>query len=225
MKKKIFVVCVLLVLIVAGVFIFTLTRKNDSATAERESFEQKLISISNFAEFDDLVSDRKLNVFYSKDKKEATLMEFSFWSSNSEMAVYFDEESNVESFRLYVPAYDFSEWSPENSDGKIEGRVYDACQKTIDDFSGLFGVNYDQSMRLTNYDGTFSDVESADDIVRLINGDSYINFAVRDQNGYYYVMQIILFESMLEVEIMKYLDVNEYMNYFANISLYENEEF
>ena len=198
MKKRILVpVCVLFVFIIVGVLAFTLIRKE--STTEREIFEQKLISISNFSEFDVLVRDSTLNVFYSEDKKEAVLIDFSFWSSISEMTVYFDEESKVESFRLHVPAYDISNWSSENSDGKIEGKIYDACRKTIDDFSSLFGVNYDESIRLTNYDGTFSDVESAEDIIGLINGDSYINFAVRDKNGYYYVLQILLFESMLEV--------------------------
>lgn len=225
MKKKVLIVVFsLFILIIASVLILVLTRNDDHSTIKIEQLEQRVIAISNYKEFHKLVSDEGWNVFYSEDKTVANIIDFDFWNSTSEMTILFDAEKNIESFNLYFPLCDIYELSSGNGDSSIENQVYDVCRETINNFSQLFGIQYTENMQLTNYDGTFCVVESADDITGLINEESYINFTVCDKKGYYYIMQISLFESTLEVEIIKYFDVDKYKDYVANISLYEKKE-
>lgn len=225
MKKKVLiVVCILFVLIIVGALILAFVRGNKNIATKTEQLEKKVISINSYDDFDELVGDEGLNVFYSEDETVANAVDFDFWNSTSEMTIFFDAEKNIESFNIYVPLCNISELSTENSGGKIEDQVYDVCRETINNFSKLFGLQYTENIQLTNYDGTFCVVESMDDITGLLNEESYINFAVRDKNGHYYILRISLFESTLEVEIIKYFDVDEYKDYIANISLYEEKE-
>lgn len=223
MKKKILGV-IMICLVVVGVLLVVHTKNKEHIAIKTESFEKKIISITNYDDFKKLVRKEDLEVYYSEDKTVASAMNFNFLASPSEMTINFDSKENINSFHIYIPLCDLSEVSGENSSASTEEEVYGLCKESINTFAKLFGVQYTEMLRLVTYEGDFLDIEEPGDMAPLLSEEAYINFAVRDESGYYYILRIITFESALEAEVIKYFDVTQYEDYVADISLYEEKE-
>lgn len=233
MKKKIIIgISTILILTFIGVLVFVLFSNkekpsdevNETLTSvEEESLEKKIFSLINYDDLTALVAAENLDAHYFFDNTLAEIGEFVFLGSSSEMSITLDDKGNLETIEVYSQIYDSSKFSSNENGRTIEEDVYDECRGIIINFVRLFGAQYTHDLQLTNYDGTFSKVDEAKDMADIINGKSYINFAVRDKNGNYYVMNIVWFESVLEVNIVKYYDVEGYIDYFADISLFEED--
>lgn len=232
MKKKIFIVLSIVLVLAVGILVVVLCQKKEPAGSEDisklpteiQSFEDKVLSVSNYDEFNALVESEELEVYYYQNNEGAEVVEFAFWTFPSDMSVSFDKEKNVNEISIYSQVCDITEYKPEMNNRTLEDEVYDECREIISNFAGIFGVDYTQGLRLTGYNGEFFDVAEASDMYSFLNCEAYIHFAVRDEVGCYYVMHISLFETTIEVEIVKHCDVETYLDYIANITLYEENE-
>ena len=78
-------------------------------------------------------------------------------------------------------------------------------------------------MWIDNEDGTFTLVENAASFQGLIDGSSYLQFSIRDQAGCYWELNVYANEGLISANLRKYFNVEETLEYVANISLYEEE--
>lgn len=232
MKKKILIASAAVLILLVGIVVVVLCQNEKPAgsedksqqPAEVQAFEGKVLSVSNYDEFNALVDSEELDVYYYQNNEGAEVVEFAFWTFPSDMSVSFDKDKNVNEISIYSQVCDITEYQPETNNRTVEDEVYDECREIISNFAGIFGVDYTQNFRLTGYNGEFYDVVEASDMSSFLNCESYIHFAVRDEAGCYYVMYISLFETTIEVEIVKHCDVETYLDYIANITLYEENE-
>lgn len=227
MKKRIIIASIVLCLslIVAGIFLFKPEKKDDTLELlnNQISLYEKILNITSIKEYEKLTKIIENESVLGNDKSGATVREIDLFHENATITYYFDAKGNVKEFETW---FHFNEGSEGNSlpeEITVE-ELRDKTEGVLKEFCKMFGVLELPDLYLTHIDGTYEKVESTDSYQKMLEGIAWIDFAVRDELGTYWTIRIYSESNLCTVDIWRYFDVEEYKDYFANVSLYEEKE-
>lgn len=229
MKKKIIVYLLVVIFLLIGVgILFLLPRTDkgneDSLNNKEEIAMQLLVTdIKSTEEFDTFVDKYKYQFGMVDDKSVASIYDVSFLGENSYATFYFDSNGKTTDLSLFYylnaveknDEFDITELSLED--------LADKSRAAIEKFCKMFDCDFSTDLYLANNDGTFTKVESDENFQTIVDRTSYLDFSLRDKNGYYWLLRISYEENLAVVNISKYFNIDEYKDHVANISLYEGE--
>lgn len=231
MKKKIlFFISILLVIaiVIVGVF-FIKKGETDSSniTDNKENEVQKTVTeLLSIEEVEKFAKENKIEYNMGLDKSGATLCNASLLDEHYNITYFFDgngksTELSINSIlNATVDENDFileiTDITADSLSQKVWKIIYSLCD--------MLNCTLTTNLYLSNDDGTFTAIETEQDFQRIIDGTAFLSFSVRDKDGMYWVLRVSSNDSLISMQINKYFDKNQYIDYFANISLYEEEE-
>lgn len=227
MKKRIIIgsIVLCLVLTVAGFFFFKQGQNDDTRDQIQEevSLYERIMNVTSIKEYEKLTKSIENESVLGEDKSGATIEEYVLFHENATITYYFDADGNVKEFETWLY---FNEGPEENSlpeEITVE-EMRDKTEGVLKKFCEMFGVKSLPDLYLTLDDGTFEKIEAVDSYQKILDGTAWIDFSVRDEVGTYWTIRIYSAGNLCTVDIWRHFDVEEYKDYFASISLYEEKE-
>lgn len=228
MGKRIIIMGSIILCLALGVagFFYLKQDKNDNTTdllQEEITLSEKIMNVTSIEEYEKLTKSIENESVIGEDRSGATIEEFILFHENATITYYFDSDGSVKEFEAW---FYFNEGPEENSlpEEITIDELRDKTEGVLQGFCKMFGVNNLPDLYLTRDDGTFEKIESVDSYQTILDGTAWIDFSVRDEAGTYWTIRINSEGNLCTVDIWRYFNVEEYKDYFANVSLYEEKE-
>lgn len=227
MKKRIIIIgTVTLCLILMFVIVFVVRKDKRGTTTNDVSDEVaigiKIINISSMEEYKELANTVEYTCVLGQDEAGASIYGFELFHESANITYYFDSDGNVEEAGIYFLFNEDDEIGSEPKEITPQELKY-KTEGVLTEFCRLFEVYSLPDLYMSHNDGTFEKVESADSYQVIIDGGGSLDFSVRDATGSYWILRVYCEEKLCVVDIQRYFNVEEYKDYFANISLYKEK--
>lgn len=229
MKKKginiIVFIAIAVVVVAAIVLIIVLKTPDDremNGENSLEKIEESVFNLQTIEQFDKFAKSGKYEYSIGDDRSGGSILSIPVLGMDAVVTYYFDSQGNTTDLEAF---YYFNAGMTEGEISSVEEITNDdvaiSVKDTIREFCLMFGCNFVPDYYFTNDDGTFTKIEADSDFQKIIDESAYIRFSVRDKDGYYWELTISASHGLIGVSLNKYFDIAGYMDYVANISLYE----
>lgn len=231
MKKNVNIIAILaiaLAVIIVGVALFLFLRKpatlDDTKVSKQDALGYSALHLETIEQFSEFAEQGKYECHLGNDRSGGSIYNVPVLGRYAVITYYFDEQGKTKDFEAfyYLNADMVGLDNVNTYDVSIE-ELAEMCNETVSNFCMMFDCNTDVDVYLSNDDGTFTLAENAESFQGLIDGNSYLQFSIRDQSGYYWELNIYANECLFTANVRKYFNVEETLEYIANISLYEEE--
>ncbi len=235
LKKKILMIAgivVLLAIVLAGIYIFTAKDKSKqpnlgqggAGTVGEEANQYMALNFATVSDLEEYVAKNKCTYDMPATKEGATIEGFPFGDYTATVTYAFDKQGK---------ATQLSAWYMLNADIVEEELVVksltveqfeEAVIKNLNLFCNVLEYELSADLYKSNADGTFTQIKQTEDYQSVMNGESGLDFSIRGRDGCFWILRIVADGDLYTAEIEKYYDVEKYLDYVANISLYEEKE-
>ncbi len=237
MKKIIIIVAAVLAVVACVAVVFFAINKtsdnvsagnNEENTSQAElSFVDKLFNISNVSEYEEFVKDIELENSINEENTIASILNVEFlYSEHSTATFEFDVSGNVNVTHIYVNLYEFYtsvELSSENEVVELEELTAEEIKHGILAMLRVwcesFGCTLPDNVYIFTFDGKVVNINDEGAVDILKQESSFLRFAIRDSEGYYWETDIRESNGTYKATVTKYFDRETTAGYYANISL------
>lgn len=231
MKKGVNIIAILaivLAVIAVGVVLFLFLRKpatpDDTKVSKQDALGYSALHLETIEQFSEFAEQGKYECHLGNDRSGGSIYNVPVLGRYAVITYYFDEQGNTKDFEaFYYLNADIVDLDNINTYEVSTEELAEICRETISNFCTMFDCDTDAAVYLSNEDGTFTLVENAASFQGLIDGTSYLQFSIRDQAGFYWELNVYANEGLISANLRKYFNVEETLEYVANISLYEEE--
>lgn len=234
MKKKgvnlLAIIGIALVAVILGVVLLFVLRapKNDTpppssggmGSIDLGASALKLETIDQFQAF---AESGNYECSVGADKSGGSISKVPLLGQETIVTYYFDKQGNTTDFEaFYFLNANINDQNMEIQEMTTE-QLAEAAWDTLETFCLMFSCDVISEVYLENADGSFTLIEDDGDFQSVAEGTAWMTFSIRDQEGYFWELTISTAEELVSANVKKYFNVEESMNYVANISLYEGE--
>lgn len=225
MKKRILII-ILIILIVAtiigGIIFLTGDKKNNGDEAENTE-TLSILDISTVSEYEAFTKSLKNEHGITNDKLYATIFDFDFLGETATITYSFDGDGNIYEYDVYVDLISTVEGLeegqeiPKPSAEELKTRT----EEILTSFCKMYGCELPENIYVYNNDGTFSDCKDISAYQNLADEVGFLCFTLRDIEGSFFEFTMSYSEGLYSGTLTKHYDKDNYMEYVANISLYD----
>ncbi len=233
-RKNVIILLICVLILLGAVALFWFFGNNEKEVDNLSSLnsqtdtpwaEQKILTnIRSVDEFKSILSNESFEYELATDNSGGSIYGVDFLGNNTYITYYFDKEGKTSDFSWTY----YLNMIEDEDTYEIEEINFDLlAEKTytaVEGFCSMFDFNAKVDLYLTNNDGTFTKIESNENFRTILDEQSYLDFSIRDVDGYYWLMRVSYNGELAYVNIYKYFDVQMYLGYEANISLYEEDK-
>ncbi len=182
------------------------------------------LNLETIDQFSEFAKDGGYECHLGDDRSGGSIYHIPVLGQDAVVTYYFDSNGTTTDFEAfyYLNADIIDPESITANEVSLE-EIADICRETVSRFCLMFGCSVVPDMYLTNQDGTFTIAEGDESFQGLVEGVSYLTFSIRDENGYFWELSLYANDGLISANIRKFFNVEETLNYIANISLYEEE--
>lgn len=230
MKKRILIILLIILVvaaIVCGIIFFTGDKNNsnnDNSKDEVNSPETvSILDIHTVSEFEALSKTLENETGISNDKLLATIFDFEFLNETATISFSFDDKGNAYEYAAYFKLLSSLEGVKEGDE--IPKPDAEKLQKKSNDvltsFCKMFDCELPENIYVYNNDGTFSECKDLSAFQNIADEKGYLCFTLRDYEGSFYEFVMTYEQGLYLGTLTKHYDKDSYIDYVANISLYD----
>lgn len=226
MKKRILII-VLIILIVAaiifGIFFFAGDKKNENNGEVNSPETVSILDVRTVAEYEDLVKTIENESGITNDKLFATVYDFDFLGETATLTYSFSNDGNIYEYAAYFNLLTTREGVEEGQEipKPSAEEIKKKTEELLTAFCKMHDCELPQNIYVYNNDGTFSDCSDISAYQNLVNEAGYLCFTLRDAEGSFYELVAEYSQGLYSATLTKHYDKDSYMEYVANISLYD----
>lgn len=227
MKKLLIILSIVLsISLIVGLGFFIFKKSNNDIVSNQNSYlleKKEMTSLKTADEFEDFFKDNKYEYDIADDKSIGSAFNVDFLGENMSITYYFDKSgSSTECALAYYINMEVHEESYDVLD--IDSKLLsEATYSAIEELCSLFQCKFNGNLYLTNEDGSFTKIEADENFQDILDKNSYIDFSIRDKEGYYWLMRVSYDGELACINIYKDFNIESCLDYVANISLYEGK--
>ena len=234
MKKKginiLAILIAVVVLVIVGVVLAVVLKKPAEDQAQSGGMGgvdlgEKVLHLTTIDEFRQYAESGNLECSLGTDMSGGSIYKVPLLGEQTMVTYYFDAQGNTTDFEaFYFLNADITAMENLEIKAMTTEELSKKAWEVIDNFCLMFGCSPDADIYLTNHDGTFTLLENEAGFQAVAEGNSDLMFSIRAKDGYFWELTIAAAEGLVSVNICKYFNLEESLNYVANISLYETGE-
>lgn len=182
------------------------------------------LKLNSLDEFQKFAKDEGYEHYVGEDLSGGSMIGVTILGEQAIVTYYFNEQkiaNGLEAF-YYFNTDVMEEGERQLTELKPEELTM-KCRDAAERFCMMFGCNEVPDLYISNYDGSFTKVESDGDFQSILDATGELRLSARDQEGYFWQLSVSGVDGVISANIQKYFDREATKDYVANISLYEEE--
>lgn len=227
MKKRILIILLIIVVVVAivcGAIFFTGDKNNNNGKENVNSPETvSILDINTVSEFEELSKTLENETGIANDKLLATIFDFEFLNEKATISFSFDDKGNAYEYAAYFNLLSSLEGIKEGEEiPKPDAeKLQKKSTEVLTAFCKMFDCELPDNIYVYNNDGTFSDCKDISAFQNIVDEKGFLCFTLRDSQGSFYEFVMTYEQGLYSGTLTKHYDKDSYIDYVANISLYD----